>query len=203
MKRAVTYIISMAVLAVMLTGCGFLDTYAHFAAGSSQDNRKTEAEEPELIVNLQDAREFEVEDYGITLTASKDWEKSEETPFDLQIGDGNSYLSIMAYDKIDLADDQTPEDIYKWHNEDLFGRRDNVELVEEPITYTGNGKTITRAMYSAERDGMKNYYCSCLVTFEGGDVFAWVIMTGTPSYLVKHLDSMLEIVDTMALSHDI
>lgn len=182
MKRILAYTMSMAVLVMMLTGCGLLDSYAHFVANNAATDRK-----------------FKVEGYDITLTASKEWEKSADTSFDLQIGNGSSYLSIMAYDKIDLAERETPEDIYDWHNEDLFSRRDNVKLVEEPVTYTSNGKVITRTMYSAERDGVKNYYCSCLVTFEDDeDVFAWVILTGTPSYLVDHRDDILEIVDTMA-----
>lgn len=176
MKRTFKCLLAMAALSLSLTGCLPLD----------------------LATATYDEKEFTIEDYGVSFTATTEWEESEDTPFDLQISDNNSYFSVMAYNQIDLAEDQTPESIYEWHNEDIFSRRENVKIIEDYTTYTNNGKTITSTLYSAEFDEGKNYYYSFLVTFDDNeDVFAWVLVTGVPSYISNHKDDYIEIVNTM------
>lgn len=146
-------------------------------------------------------RNFEIEDYGITFTAAGDWEEVEDTPFDIQITNSKSYLGIMAYGEQDLFPEQTAQEVYDWQNSDLFSRRENVEVVEQYQEYHAGGKTIGSTMFSAERDKNQNYYLSCLVRFDNrDDIFAFVMITGTPSYIQNSREDLLGILETLELS---
>lgn len=153
----------------------------------------------EVLQEEADAvKEFVIEDYGVTITTPGEWDEVEDTDFDIQLRNDLTHFSVYAYHSIDLAKDQTPESIYEWQNEDLFSKRENVEIVEEPITYSSNGKTIIRTLYSAEKEGTKFYYSSSLVTFDDNeDVFAWVLVSAIPSEMIQNRDEYIEMIDSM------
>ncbi len=156
----------------------------------------------ELWEETDGTEEFLVEGYGIEITTSDDWEKKEKTNFDIQLCNGQAYFGVMAYQMIDLAEGKTPEDMYKWHNEELFGARENVEVIETGVTDTYDDKTVTAMMYSAENDGSKNYYYSCLVTFHDSDVFAWAMIWGTPSVILNHQEEYASMIVDMKMAED-
>ncbi len=154
----------------------------------------------ELQESLVEEEKFTVDGYGITITTPGNWEKEEDTSFDIQLHDGQAYFGVMAYRLIDLPEGGVPKDYYDWHNEDIFSRRENLKVIEEAVTESCNGKTITRAVYSAERDGNKNYYYSCLVTFDDSDVFAWVIVTAVPSEFENRREEYAAMIEAMEVS---
>lgn len=149
-------------------------------------------------------KEFFIDYYNISFTASQEWSETDQDNFDLQITNGDSYFSVMTYYTIDLPEGDTPESIYAWQNEDLFSKRENVEIVAEEPVVISDGKIITATMFSAERDGKKNYYYSCLVQFGiiNKDVFSWIIVTAQPSYMQKNKDVFLDIMKTMEYVED-
>lgn len=163
--------LSLLIICLMLTGCSFVGPIG---------------EKKDVI--------FEIPFYKLSLTANESFEKdNEDSNWDLQLTNGNAYISIMAYKYIDLAEDQSPKEIYDWHNEELFSKRDNVSVVKEAVTETEADRTIIKTRYSAENDGSKNYYDSYLLDFKNDEVFAWVLVTGTPSYIesTKELEDIV------------
>lgn len=143
---------------------------------------------------------FEMEFYGLCLTADDSYKEVEDKgEWDLQITNGNAYISVMAYYLIDLAEDQNPKGIYDSHNEDIFSTRDNISVIKSAQTQTQGQKTITKTRYSGEWEGNKNYYDSYLLEFEGGDVFAFVLVTGTPSY-IENTKELEEIVHSISIT---
>lgn len=185
MKKAVVVFAVMILSMSMLTGC---------LPMAILENALEEADA---------VKEFEIDGYGITMTAPGEWEEEEESNFDMQIHDERTYFSVYAYYFIDLAKADTPESIYELQNEDLFSKRDNVEIVEDPVTYSSNGKTITRTLYSAEKEGDKFYYVSCLITFDDNDeVFAWALVSAQPSVIMSNMDTYIEMIDSMQAGMD-
>lgn len=141
---------------------------------------------------------FDIPYYGLSLTADSSYsDTTDGSPWDLQISNGSAYISLFAFDYIDLAEDQEPLHIYDLQNEDIFSRRDNVTLIEDVSEETYDSKTITRSLYSAELDGSKNYYASYLIDFKAEEKFAWVLVTSLPSYWEKHSSELESIVYTM------
>lgn len=141
---------------------------------------------------------FTVDDYNLQITADSTFQNSRSENFDLQIDNNNAYIGIMAYKYIDLAQNSSPQDIYDWHNEDIFSRRENVTVIEPPQTQSFPQGTIVRTLYSAESSDAKNYYVSYLVDFPEEETFAWVIVTALPSYFEKHSDYLHDIVTSLS-----
>lgn len=143
-------------------------------------------------------KEFVIDYYNISITTDYTWSDTERTNWDLQLTNTNSYISIMAYYEIDLAEGQTAIDIYEWQNDDVLNKRENVKVIEPLEVIDTDDKKFTTTLYSAENDGMKNYYYSILVEFdEHEDVFAWVLITASPSYFAKNKENYLDIINTM------
>lgn len=140
---------------------------------------------------------FEIPEYNLKITADIDFERVDAGNWDLQITDGNCYISVMAYSDIDLAENQTAKDVYDFHNDDMLSRRDNAFIVKDETTETLTDKTIVKTVYSAENNGNKNYYSSYLVEFKDEETFAWVLVTGTPSYIENNSEKLDGIVHTL------
>ena len=141
---------------------------------------------------------FYIEDYNLAFMAPQEWERTENYNFDLKITDGKAYFSVMVYYSIDLAADETPKDVYAWQNNDLFSKRENVEVVEEEQIIQYDGGTITATLFSAEREHKKNYYYSCLVQLDDNeDIFMWVLINATPSYILKNQNTYFDMIKTM------
>ena len=126
---------------------------------------------------------FSIDTYHMQITADSDFSEKTGGSFDLQITNDKCYISVMAYKYADLPDGTTPLDVYDIQNEDLFNRRDNVYQVEGKQTQTLSRGTAAYALFSAEKDGVKNYYATYLVDFPHAEVLAWVLITAAPSYL--------------------
>ena len=141
---------------------------------------------------------FPIELYHLQLTADTTFYQTDGGSFDLQITNDKAYISVMAYKYMDISEDLTPLDVYEMQNEDLFGKREAVSVVEEKKTQTLSSGEMTRAIYSAERDGIKNYYATYLIDFPNDEVFAWVLVTAMPSYLSENTDALHAIVCSLA-----
>jgi len=63
---------------------------------------------------------FEVEGYDLQIKADSTFYKTDADNLDLQITNDDAYISILAYEYIDLPTDTTPLDVYYIQNEDLF-----------------------------------------------------------------------------------
>jgi len=145
---------------------------------------------------------FTVDDYNLQITADSNFQQNASDNFDLQINNIRSYISIMAYKYIDLAQNTSPQDIYDWQNEDMFSRRENVTVVEPTQTQNLPQCTIVRTLYSAESaesSGVKNYYASYLVDFPEEETFAWVVVTALPSYFEKNSEYLHDIVASLSI----
>ena len=140
---------------------------------------------------------FSISDYGLQLTADSTFRENTAGSFDLQITNNKAYISVMAYQYIDLPTGTTPLDVYDTQNGDLFGKREAVTPIEEAETQTLPHGTMTYALYSAERDGVKNYYATYLLDFPEAETLAWVLITATPSYLDANRESLHNIVCTL------
>ena len=152
----------------------------------------------DIVDNIRNAqKEFEIPEYNLKISADIDFEKVDASNLDLQITDGSCYLSVMAYKSVDLAEGQSTKDVYDFHNSDLFSKRDNVSVIEDESTETLSGKSIVKTCYSAENNGVKNYYYSYLVDFGGDGAFAWVLATGVPSYMESNAERLDNIVKTL------
>lgn len=143
---------------------------------------------------------FSIDSYHLQITADSSFYDKTGGSYDLQITNGKAYISIMAYQYIDLPEGTTPQDVYTVQNEDLFSRRTAVTTVEETKTQTHSDQVITYAMYSAEKDGIKNYYATYLVDLPNDEALAWVLITATPSYLDNNREYLHNIVCSLTSS---
>lgn len=142
--------------------------------------------------------EFTIDYYNLSFTTPSGWEKTDSPNFDIQCSNQDANFSVFAFYTIDLAKDETPDDIYNYQTTDILTKRDNPELIKEMTEKEVNDKIIKTILYSAERDGQKNYYYSCLVEFKDNpDIFAWVLINGYPSYIAKNETELLQILETM------
>ena len=111
----------------------FLITCIVFSAtGCSALNLKTEE------------KVFDIENYKLQITADSTFSEETGGEFDLQITNGDCYISIMAYKQIDISDELTPLDVFDMQNEDLFSRRTAVRVIEEAKTQNLSQKILLR-----------------------------------------------------------
>ena len=137
---------------------------------------------------------FSIDNYYLQITADSTFQENTGGSFDLQITNDHAYISIMAYKYIDLPEDLTPQDVYDMQNEDLFSRRTAVTVLEEAKTQSQAKQVVTQALYSAEKDGVKNYYATYLIDLADEETFAWVLVTAMPSYLDDNQEYLHNIV---------
>ena len=137
---------------------------------------------------------FSIENYNLQITADSTFSEENDSNFDLQITNDKSYISIFAFKYIDLANGQTPLDIFDIQNEIAFTLRTEVDLIEEAKSQSFSNHTITQALYSAKNNNVKNYYATYLIDFPEYEVFAWVLITTTPSYFNKNREYLNDIV---------
>ena len=125
---------------------------------------------------------FSIDKYSLQIEADSTFNEETGGSFDLQITNDDAYVSVMAYKYSDLAEGLTPQNIFNSQNEDLFSRRENVSVVEDVKTQEASQRTIVQKLYSAEKDGVKNYYGVYLVDIPDKETFAWILVTTMPSY---------------------
>lgn len=160
-------------------------------AGCSVPNDTISTSAPTEVV-------FTLDTYGLQITADNTFHEKTGGSFDLQITNDRTYISIMAYQYIDLPSELAPQDVYDMQNEELFSKRDNVTVIEEPNTQSYPQYTMTKGLFSAEKDGVKNHYISYLIDFPDKECFAWVLVAAMPSYLESNQDYLHNIVRSLA-----
>ncbi|MBE5817115.1 MAG: hypothetical protein E7315_05315 [Clostridiales bacterium] len=137
---------------------------------------------------------------NVSIKCKSTWTNvTEGTPYDLQLTDKSSYFSIMAYRLIDLADGQTPRDIYAAHNEWIKESRDNCTTVENEVTRKSGDNIIVKTLFSAEKNSNKNYYDSYLITNEKSDTFLWVLITTLPSMYQNNVGEYTSMIESIVL----
>ncbi len=141
---------------------------------------------------------FEVLDYGLEITTDMTFkiEDSEDNPWDLQITDGYVYVSIFAY-RYSEIEGWTAEELFDFHNNDIFSKRDDVVVLAEKTTQELTDKTVTNALFSAKNDGIESYYDAYLIDFKDDGMMAYVMTTSTPEYAKDHLQNLKDIVYTL------
>ena len=127
-------------------------------------------------------------DYNIRFHLPEDWREKPIETWDLHYTNGNSWFNVYIYSYIDLAKDQTPMDMFEYHNKNLAEPRDNFQEVVDKDIKLLNNEFVSSKLFSGEADGMKNWYYCALVDFGEGEDFAWVLFTATPSYLKSHIE---------------
>ena len=140
---------------------------------------------------------FEVKGYNLQMTADRTFTDSTGGDFDLQITNEYSYIGIMVFNYSDLPKGLTQMDIYDWQNDDFLSRRSNRKNIEKASTDTYPNYSITQSLYSAKKDGVENYYASYLIDFPSNEVFAWVLVSTTPSYFNSNREYLHNIVCTI------
>lgn len=151
-------------------------------------------------VSVPEEKVFSVDDYQLQITADSTYREATGGSFDLQITNNKTYISIMAYKYMDLPTDVTPQKVFDMQNEELFSKREAVKRIEEAKTQKTEQYTITQALYSAEKDGAKNYYATYLIDFADAETFAWILVTAAPSYLTANRDYLHNIVCSLTVT---
>lgn len=128
--------------------------------------------------------------YDIGFSFPKGWKAvKDKTPYDLQYTNGQSYASVFAFNPEDLAQGQTPADIFRQQREALAGKRKNVEFLSEQTVADDANTRIRSVLFSGEKDGSLNhYYCNLVELKAQPRVFAWLLFSATPSVAKRNMD---------------
>lgn len=171
---------------VLLTTCILFST-----VGCSVPNNSASLLKPKETV-------FTIDNYHLQITADSTFNEKTDGDWDLQITNENAYISIMAYKHIDISENLTPLDIYDMQNEELIRQRTAVNVIEKSKTQTFSQQVVTHALYSAENDGVKNYYATYLIELPNDETFAWVLVSAMPSYLDENKEYLHNIVCSLS-----
>lgn len=143
---------------------------------------------------------FAVSDYPLQVTCPAGWEQEKNSNFDLQClsEEGDIAMSIYCYYDIDLPEALTSRQaLFEHQNQMVLDLRKNVTLVENAAEREYEDKQITSVLYSAEKEGVKNYYFMNLVSLNNNDCFAWVLFTGVPSEITAQRKTIEQILETI------
>jgi hypothetical protein len=173
--KKVLLIVLAVVLSVSVCGCG------------------KEEIDPKTVEKV-----FDITEYNMSITANETFYDNESENYNLQITDDKANISIMAY-KTSEFETMTPKEVYEYHNQDMFSRREEVTVIKEEDTGVYVGRKIIHTRYSAVLDGSENYYDTFLIDFEGKGVFAWVLVNGLPETIEADGDYYHRIVRTIKL----
>lgn len=153
-----------------------------------------------LLVGCKaEAVSFQVGQYDLAIIADSTFEDVTAGDWNLQISDGNVYISIMAWKYSEMADDNFSNsyELYTLHDENLKSKRQNVETIAAEITYNDGERKAYRNAFRAEKDGLENVYYTYLLDFEESGRVAWVILNGEPSYFEENLYALETIVNSI------
>lgn len=147
---------------------------------------------------------FPVASYDIWITTPGDWEQQDADNLDLQCLDAkqNLYLSAYGYWDIDLPEDlSAPEELFHQQNLLILDLRKNVQEIESLSTANDTDKTVYSVLFSAERDGSKNYYDFYMIDFKHTEQKLWILFTGIPSTIESNRNIIRDIVSNIK-DHD-
>lgn len=157
MKKLITALM-IIVLVISAAGCGIAD------------------------ISIPQKKVFTIDAYNLQITANSTFYESTDGELDIQITNDKARISVFAYCYDDLSQNITPLDIYELQNEELFNKRDNVTIIENAETQSFENRSVTKALFSGERNNVKNYYAAYLIDFPNEEVCAWVLVTSAPSH---------------------
>ncbi len=128
--------------------------------------------------NAELTQTFEVEEYGIKISAPNNFEENDSS-FDLQLTNKNKslYFGIFGFSKANLSNGTTVRDIFENQKNDLFSKRDNVKVTVAEKTDNLNGKSICSAVYQADKDGNTFEYYVAIIEFDSSDSFAYICVS--------------------------
>ena len=119
-----------------------------------------------------------IEKNGLQITADEQYEDiTEDGDFDLQLKDGDRYISVYDFDQSWLKKGQTAKDVFVMQNENLFrGMTDVIALGEESAEETPYA-AVTRRLYQGKLMERELVYDCYLFHFYDSHKFAWVLIT--------------------------
>lgn len=170
------------IIVLLLTICTLL-----LAVGCSAIDKRNPFSQPTEKV-------FSIDNYKLQITADTTFKEDTDGEFDLQITNDECYISVMTYKYVDIAEDLTPMDVFDMQNDALFSQRGNVTVVEKATTQTLGQKSIIKALYSAEKDKIKNYYVAYLIDIPENETLSWVLVSAMPTYIIENKENIDNIV---------
>lgn len=141
---------------------------------------------------------FTVNNYPLQIVADTSFYDKTGGSFDLQITNDSCYLSVMPYLYSELPEGIAAQDVYDIQNEEIFSKREAVTPVAEAKTQSLPQGEMIYGVYSAEKDGVENYYATYLIDFPGQEICAWVLVTAVPSYYQSNTDYLHNIVCSLS-----
>lgn len=189
MKKKIVMLLCMAVC-MMAAGCSGPVKSAVKEKIKENAAAEQSAEENDTI--------HYVKDYGFVVKAKDSWTEDEDRgAFELRLYNEKEelYFHVMSYKNIDLAEGMDGEYIQNLQMEDLISKRENAKEIEPVTKIEYDDKTVYASLYSAERDGYKNYYYSFGVELSDAEVTLWVLANGMPSDLLENraeIEKMVE-----------
>jgi len=135
----------------------------------------------------QKAREtyFSTTDGLVEFLFPAGWQRSDqENPYDLQCSPRERSLmtGIFLYRTSDLASDTTPQGLFQFQVDDIRSKRDHFGVLEPKTIADVNGKRLTTAVYSGDKDMSEFHYRFMLIKFtDNPDILVIAIQTSIPS----------------------
>ena len=172
-KKVITFLL-IACMLFSAVGCSAIDKQSPFS-------KSTE-------------KVFSIDNYKLQITANTTFKEDTDGEFDLQITNDDCYISVMTYKYVDISEDLMPMDVFDMQNDALFETRDNVAVIEKAITQTLENKSITKALFSAEKNKIKTYYEAYLIDIPENETLSWVLVSAMPSYIKENKEFIDNIV---------
>lgn len=137
---------------------------------------------------------FTIDAYGVGLKTPEGWSVEEDSAFDLQLSNGASYMSLMAYHRDEV--DMSPAEVHAWHDESLLEERENVRELEAETTGELGGKKVTTVVYAAGLEGEENYYSSSMVELSE-DLILWMVVSGPVDEFEADRDMIRDVIASL------
>ncbi len=139
---------------------------------------------------------FSLPAYGITLLTPKGWEAKPTASYDLYVSSasGSVYLGLTAFTGADLAEGETPAELFDRQVEAVLAQRNRSVDLRARKTETHADRIIhSRVCAVSAYDSTYGHYFA-LVEFADSDRMAWVFAVSSVSYAEKNasaFDSMM------------
>ena len=126
-----------------------------------------------------------------------------EHPYDLQCfsPQRDMQCGIFVFKREDLEEGQTAKKIFDLQIEDIRSKRENFKELDSRSNLTFEGKEITVAPFSADKDGDTNHYTFSLVEFKDNpEVFAILLQVAIPESRSESKSTFLKIARSAKLA---
>ena len=125
---------------------------------------------------------------GLSFGFPNNWEQDEtEDYYDTLWREYDASTGVLIYNKMDLAEDTTPDDIFaKKINEFTEDNFKNVELIDEVIEEEYDDKRTKKIVYTGDQHGYKYYLVLSFIEFKDSEKFAFLFHSCYPSNYEKY-----------------